>query len=188
MLSFSLLFILSSTSKPPTLSTRRSFWWIQKIMNKEQRTPLTSLQVESGREAKCQKYWHLYFIICISRKSLSTLVQWHMILESWLLIRICSVSEVLGARTMPALKPILCVRQVSYWHSTSQRAQQYWKLFKSAPLWILTKNTQGCGKCLFCMEPKSKCQCSEEDKVFHSISHVRFQTVFTPITSAILLR
>ena len=96
----------------------------------------------------------------------STSVQWHMILESWLLIRICSVSEVLGARTMPALKPILCVRQVSYWHSTSQRAQQYWKLFKSAPLWILTKNTQGCGKCLFCMEPKSKCQCSEEDKVF----------------------
>ena len=45
-------------------------------------------------------------------------------------------------------------------------SQQYWKLFKSALFWILTKNNQGCGKCLFCMEPKSKCQCSEEDKVF----------------------
>ena len=45
-------------------------------------------------------------------------------------------------------------------------SQQYWKLFKSALFWILNKTKQGCGKCLFCMEPKSKCQCSEEDKVF----------------------
>ena len=45
-------------------------------------------------------------------------------------------------------------------------SQQYWKLFRSALFWILTKNNQGCGKCLFCMEPRSKCQCSEEDKVF----------------------